>query len=90
MHQSLEQMLSIDPSKRMSVQQFFDGSYLNDITMRSIVYLSALAVERKEVQEKTAFFTGLAGVIPNVPKRVLHSYVSDLNFNLSPKSLTLR
>jgi hypothetical protein len=57
LHKPLQELLSVDPQRRLSIQGFLDSSYFNDIVMRSIVYLSSLP--SKDPSEKATFFNGL-------------------------------
>eukprot|EP01102_Stenamoeba_stenopodia_P000755 TRINITY_DN10702_c0_g1_i1.p1 TRINITY_DN10702_c0_g1~~TRINITY_DN10702_c0_g1_i1.p1 ORF type:complete len:812 (+),score=152.43 TRINITY_DN10702_c0_g1_i1:356-2791(+) len=73
LHKVLPELLSIDPNRRMSIQEFLDSAFFNDIVMRSIGYLGSLI--GKDPAEKTTFFKGLAGVIPKVATRIIRIYM---------------
>ncbi|KAJ1971826.1 Protein kinase domain-containing protein ppk32 [Dimargaris xerosporica] len=65
----VRRLLARDPSQRLSLTDFQNSQYFDNVLMSTIKYLETLVEKSKE--NKIAFMEGLIRILPQYPERVL-------------------
>jgi len=73
LHRTLQELLSLDPTKRLDTRGFMTSDYFNDIHLRSMAFLSNLM--EKENPAKAAFFKGFYNILETFTPRIIESKV---------------
>eukprot|EP01094_Clydonella_sp_ATCC50884_P013960 TRINITY_DN2427_c0_g1_i3.p1 TRINITY_DN2427_c0_g1~~TRINITY_DN2427_c0_g1_i3.p1 ORF type:complete len:416 (+),score=107.04 TRINITY_DN2427_c0_g1_i3:49-1248(+) len=66
---TLQGLLTVDPRRRVGVNDFLKSPYFNDINIRALAFLASLI--EKDNATKAAFFKGFVNLVPNFPRRLL-------------------
>jgi SCY1-like protein 2 len=69
----LQELLSLDPARRIDTRGFMTSDYFNDIHLRSMAFLSNLM--EKENAAKAAFFKGFYNILETFTPRIIESKV---------------
>lgn len=78
---SLEQLLVVDPSKRLTAAGFLQSEFFNDLTIRVLHYISHIL--EKDDRSKADFFKGLLTALPQfeltvIERKILPALVNEL------------
>lgn len=72
----MQKLINSDPSKRLSVREFLQSEYFNDISLKAISYLESLA--EKDLNSKSQFFKGIFNALSQFSQKMIEKEVEYL------------